>query len=327
MKDTNIQWCDSTVNPTSFRCDGCELWVPKRTDGKRCYSGRWAERMGGIGAFAEPIELKPGRMAAAAKWPDLRGKARPDKSWIPKELPRLVFIGDMTDLFCDSVPFEYLRTEVVEIVAQWPHIGIILTKRPTRMAMFHAWLKQRGIPWPDNLWAGTSVTSRATLTRIASLVAPGYPRTLVSLEPLWESVVGTVVTDTEVIKGLERFLSPVGYDSDGDAEPEKSLIDWVIAGGESGPHAKPCSVEWLKEIVDLCGNSIIDSDAVPCFIKQLGSYSITHNANTMDYPLPTLLESAGDGFAAARIITLNEKGGAWQEWPDQLQVRQFPKPS
>ncbi|GEM_PF-1650576 len=332
MQETDIQWCDSTVNPTGFQCAGCELWLPKRKDGKRCYAGRWAERVGGLGAFNEPVELKPGRMAAAAKWPDLRGQARPEKSWIPKELPRLVFIGDMTDLFCESVPFEYLRTEVVETVSKWPHIGILLTKRPTRLVHFSRYLKKRGVEWPDNLWIGASVTSRKTLSRVGTLLSAAEPWTtkIVSLEPLWESVVGTQVKDMTVTKGLERYLAPISYYDDGeghsDAEQDHSEISWVITGGESGPHPKPCYVEWIQEIVELCANASLDVDGDPvhCFVKQLGAYCLTHNANTMDWPLSTLLDGEGEGAAAARAIMSNKKGASWAEWPDQIQVRQFP---
>jgi len=41
MKETKIEWCDSTVNPTDFQCCGCELWNKNTRD---CYAGRFAER-------------------------------------------------------------------------------------------------------------------------------------------------------------------------------------------------------------------------------------------------------------------------------------------
>jgi len=42
-------------------------------------------------------------------------------------------------------------------------------------------------------------------------------------------------------------------------------IDWVIAGGESGPGARPMRAEWVRTIRDECARA-----AVPFFFKQWG---------------------------------------------------------
>ena len=42
-------------------------------------------------------------------------------------------------------------------------------------------------------------------------------------------------------------------------------IHWVIAGGESGPRARPMNIEWAREIRDSCR-----AQAVPFFFKQWG---------------------------------------------------------
>ena len=66
-KNTTIQWCDSTVNPT-MGCDGCELWDQKR---KSCYAGILHMRFGGAtkgyAPSFEEVTLFPGRMAEAAR--------------------------------------------------------------------------------------------------------------------------------------------------------------------------------------------------------------------------------------------------------------------
>jgi protein gp37 len=57
---------------------------------------------------------------------------------------------------------------------------------------------------------------------------------------------------------LEPLLSPLpGLDLDG--------IDWVIAGGESGPRARPMDPSWVFEIRDQCHQK-----GVPFFFKQWG---------------------------------------------------------
>jgi protein gp37 len=42
-------------------------------------------------------------------------------------------------------------------------------------------------------------------------------------------------------------------------------MDWVIAGGESGPNARPVSVEWVRDIRNQC-----IAANVPFFFKQWG---------------------------------------------------------
>jgi protein gp37 len=100
MKDTNIQWCDSTVNPVAG-CAGCELWT---ASAKRCYAGFLHTRFPTNPGFS-PEFLKPklflGRMADAAAWPDLIGTRRPEKPWLDS-LPRLIFVSDMGDALVSS---------------------------------------------------------------------------------------------------------------------------------------------------------------------------------------------------------------------------------
>ena len=45
------------------------------------------------------------------------------------------------------------------------------------MATFSSGLKGLGITWPKNLWAGTSVTTQVTTSRIDSLLKVGDQRT------------------------------------------------------------------------------------------------------------------------------------------------------
>jgi len=44
---------------------------------------------------------------------------------------------------------------------------------------------------------------------------------------------------------LEPLLGPLG-------KLDLSGIDWVIAGGESGPGARPVKIEWIRDIRDQC---------------------------------------------------------------------------
>lgn len=73
-------------------------------------------------------------------------------------------------------------------------------------------------------------------------------------------------------------------------------VQWVIVGGESGPGARPFDPHWARIIVDQCKDA-----GVPVFVKQLGENVTTH---------------AG--------LRLRNKGGDWDDLPNDLRVREFP---
>lgn len=279
-KTTKIQWCDSTVNPT-MGCDGCELWSPSN---RTCYAGKLHALRGKTNpGFADDFdtpELFPGRMAKASGWKPLTGLARSDKPWLDG-MPRLIFVSDMGDALSASIEFEYLHDEIISSVNSpkgQRHQWLWLTKRPQRMARFSMWLADRGIAWPTNLWAGTSITSPASLPRISQLEQIGDQQTIrfLSVEPL---------------------LEPMGLDLG--SHPG---VGWVIHGGESGTlaDAAPFPLEHARELRDHCGEH-----GVPYFLKQLGR------------------NPEHDG---QRLKLKDGHGGNWDEWPEDLRVRQMPTP-
>jgi len=242
---TKIQWCDSTCNPT-MGCEGCELWNPK-TGVKTCYAGVLHVRFGGKVPGYSPkfnqVTFYPGRMAEAAKWKNLAGMVRKDKPWM-NGLPRLVFVSDMSDALSTVVPFKFLEAEIIGPVASDEgrrHRWLWLTKRPERMAKFSAELKARNVEWPENLWAGTSITSQATASRIGNLLRVGGEKTIrfLSVEPQSESI---------------------------DLGPWLPRLNWIIQGGQSGAGSRPFHVEWASDLIQQCKEA-----GVAYFLKQLGS--------------------------------------------------------
>lgn len=240
---TDIEWCDSTCNPV-MGCYGCELWT-KGT--KVCYAGRMTLEYEGKKGWPKRFEapaMFAGRMAEAAKWKNLYATERPEKPWIPKSLPRLVFISDMGDALSKDVPFEFLKAEIIDTCRSWPHVGMWLTKRPKRMAEFSRWLmSEHGLSWPRCLWAGTSITSNENASRGFELTQVGDRSTtrFLSIEPLWSA-----------IKDLDRL--------------NLRTMNMVICGGESGAGAKVSQLIWFEELDYLCGTL-----GVKFFLKQLGS--------------------------------------------------------
>lgn len=150
--------------------------------------------------------------------------------------PRTIFVNSMSDLFHEDVPDAYISSvfEVMER-AHW-HTFQILTKRPERAAMLAPVL-----PWPVNVWLGVSVENQRWASRIDSLrIIDAHVRFL-SCEPL---------------------LGPLDLDLSG--------IHWVIAGGESGPRARPMRLSWVRAVRDQC---IVAG--IPFFFKQWGAHNAT----------------------------------------------------
>ncbi len=155
------------------------------------------------------------------------------------EVPRLrIFVNSMSDLFHErAVDSGLTRAAVDEMLANPGHDYQILTKRPEVAADYYA-SDPRLHDHPD-IWLGVSVGIADAKGRVDVLRAIPAARRFLSLEPL---------------------LEPLG-------DLDLSGIDWVIAGGESGPRARACDPDWLREIRDRCAAA-----GAPFFLKQLGGH-------------------------------------------------------
>lgn len=146
--------------------------------------------------------------------------------------PRKIFVNSMSDLFHEDVPLEYIG-QVFKVMseASW-HTFQILTKRSERLVEVSARL-----PWPHNVWMGVSVELARYTYRASDLARVPAAVRFLSVEPL---------------------LGPI---------PNLPLrnIDWVIVGGESGPHARPMELSWARDIHRQC-----EKMDVAFFLKQLG---------------------------------------------------------
>lgn len=267
-RQTRIEWCDSTVNPTGG-CDGCELWNHRR--GGSCYAAAIHNRFAGSAAFPQPFDevvLRPGRMQVAAEWSDLRGTKRPDKPWLDG-LPRCVFIGDMGDSFAANVPLKYLAEEVIRnttSAAGRRHRWLWLTKKPGRMVKLGAYLRRRGVSWPDNLMPMTSIRSwrpwRAGVydVDVRGRLGGGWG---VSAEPLLQPV--------ELDFGPEGFHLKwliVGCESRGNrvgrlwSGTQKSAPTWFEATALQTDESA-----WMSWACAIAGEAL--EARVPLFVKQI----------------------------------------------------------
>ena len=228
----------------------------------KCYAGLLGTFRAGHKGYADTFiqpKLYPGRMAAAAKWGSPTDAEREVKPWLAGA-PRMLFVSDMGDALSRSVPFSYLKQEIVDVVvseAGNKHLWLWLTKRPSRMAEFGRWLLKQGVQWPDNLVAMTTVTSQATAGRVNELRKVPSKFKGLSIEPLF----------TELNLDL-------------------SGIDWCIVGGGSDVLAEPFHLEWALGLRDQCRKA-----GAAFFLKQLGK-----NPMFKDQPLE-LEDRHGDDWA------------------------------
>ncbi|MBA2679089.1 MAG: phage Gp37/Gp68 family protein [Ktedonobacteraceae bacterium] len=146
--------------------------------------------------------------------------------------PKKIFLNSMSDLFHKSIPDEYILW-CFDIMRQahW-HTFQVLTKRVGRLRRLTPL-----IPWSANICIGVSIENDPLTARANVLRPIPFATHMLSCEPL---------------------LGPL---------PSLDLtgIDWVITGGESGPNARPCEVEWVRDLRDRCVEA-----GVAFFFKQWG---------------------------------------------------------
>lgn len=295
-RHTNIEWCDSTVNPTSG-CDGCELFNAKEPGKAICYAKfiheqrfAWQARQPGSAweqhyaqTFSE-VRTISGRIHEATYWGDLRGKLRLNaKPWLDL-LPRCIFVGDLSDIMSRDVPDDFLEAEVfapMENERGRMHVWMVLTKRPKRLADFS---ERRPGGLPCNVIAMCSVTDQATAdARVPHLLRVRARWHGVSAEPLLGDV------------SLGRWMYP-----------DQPHLDWVIIGGASGSNAPVCDVGWIEAIADDCRQA-----GVATFVKQLGKRAgLSHpkGGDVSEWPAGLAVREMPD-FCAADILA-NDKGHA-----------------
>jgi protein gp37 len=335
---TNIAWTDSTFNPwigctkVSPGCANCyaEHDTPARVFGVKWGKGQPRHRTS-AGNWRKPVAWNKKPFIC-----DTCGEAVADMSRHTDEHGedtngnrheefhrRRVFCGSLCDWLDDEVPIVWLLGTLWTIYQTKDLVYLMLSKRPQLWRKrvnatwkhsqeglqnsvgferrewdqndeFRKWLQR----WleegeaPQNVWIGTTVEDRERKSRIDDLRRIPAAKRFLSLEPLLEDL----------------------------GELNLEGIDWVIVGGESGKDARPCNVDWLRDIVRQCRAA-----GVPVFVKQLGSYPVTDNANAQDWPDEIEFETVPgmDGFAAGRAILQHPKGGNMEEFPADLRVRDF----
>lgn len=291
--NSHIEWTDATWNPIT----GCSLVSPGCTN---CYAMRLAgTRLGSHSSRAGLTrETKAG--------PVWTGEVRLNEQWLDQPLrwrkPRMIFVCAHGDLFAEGVPDEWIDRAFAVMALAPQHTFQVLTKRSARMreylsaidAEFHAspddlnerfgehCVKLSGDPcsagwfedhvnWPlPNVWLGVSVEDQARAEeRIPDLLATPAAIRWISAEPLLGPVDLLGPEHEGPLSNGEPSAEQIANDPTGwrVVRYGVSRVDWVVAGGESGPGARPMHPDWARSLRDQCAAA-----GVPFFFKQWGAW-------------------------------------------------------
>ncbi len=227
-ENSKIEWCDHTFNPWV----GCTKISPACD---HCYAEGWAKRTGGAALWQGER-----RRTSVANW-------RQPLIWNRKAasdgVRRKVFCASLADVFDNQVPNDW-RADLWRLIRETPSLDwLLLTKRPqniTGMLPGPGWW---GDGWP-NVWLGTTAEDQHHYAqRWHHLAAVPAKVRFLSYEPA---------------------LGPLGgLDLGGVGTP-----DWIICGGESGPHARAMHPDWARGLRDQCAAA-----GVPFHFKQWGEWA------------------------------------------------------
>lgn len=257
-ENSRIEWCDHTFNPwigctrVSPACDNCYAAAMARRR-------KWARFEPG----APRRRTKPSTWAQPLRW---------NRQAEAKGIRPRVFGPSLADPFDAEVSDDW-RRDYVKLVEDTPNLDwILLTKRPQVAVKFFD-----GRKLPDNLWPGITAENQAMLElRAPAILSLQASIIVLSAEPLlgelnlWQVAVpdrwaGKYAGHGYTFNALQREDDLTLFNS-----PRQ--FGWVIAGGESGPKARPPHPLWFKSLRDQCFEA-----EKPFFFKQWGAWGPSSN--------------------------------------------------
>lgn len=273
---TAIEWTDETWNPVT----GC---TKVSTGCKNCYAERLAPK---VFAGQKIGDMRGGPLRPRVFTDVLVHHDRLDAPLHWKK-PRRIFVNSMSDLFHEEVQPLFIGSVLGIAAACEQHTFQVLTKRPQRMLevlassdFLNAFEESSDMythtehRWPvDNVWLGVSVEDQPTADeRIPLLLQTPAAVRFLSCEPLLGPISLTRISlgkapmrigatefrETEFTINALKGAQSLNWPS----------IDWCIAGGESGPNARPAHPDWFRSLRDQCAAA-----GVPFFFKQFGEWA------------------------------------------------------
>jgi len=253
MQRTKIEWAERVWNPIT----GCT----KVSEGCRnCYAARMARRLAGRCGYPEAphhfdVTLHPGRLKEPLCW----------------KKPSVIFVCSMGDLFHERV-MTSMQLAIMDTMAKASqHTFVVLTKRPQNMVNpIKWWCQEANGPLPDNIFLGVTVEDQKTADeRIPQLLQIPAAHYWASYEP--------ALGPTDFSKWLIPQYAMDGWDEVQKRYPSVGPIpthlqrprgiEFVVAGGESGPGARPAHPDWFRSLRDQCAAA-----GVPFMFKAWGEW-------------------------------------------------------
>ncbi len=213
-KNSEIEWTNHTFNPWW----GCAKVSPAC---QYCYAEAWAKRVGS-NVWGKKVKR---RFFSESHW------AEPIKWNSEAEMLNVrcrVFCASMADVFESKEGLDKERTKLWALIEKTSSLDwLLLTKRPENIGKMIPWKGN----WPPNVWIGTTVENQEWLDkRMGHLLSQNAAVRFVSCEPL--------LGELDFSKWIgRRGLYP---------------LNWVIAGGESGPKSRPMHPDWVRKLRDYC---------------------------------------------------------------------------
>lgn len=338
---TKIQWCDHTFNPwrgctkVAPGCANCYadaqskrnpktlgVWGPngtrvvaaEKTWGEPLKWNAAAEREGVrrrvfCASLADVFEDWDGRIhnsAGREVWVSQRGT----RSWEADDGSQ-DFAFERKPLTMDD-----LRARLFALIDATPHLDwLLVTKRPQNVRRMWPAIVEKSENWfffPEDQKARglTHAGPHASTLTIEN----GYRENVWLLTSVSDQA--TYDAAAPHLEACGDLVPVIGYSGEpllGPITLGSGRCDWFIAGGESGHNARPCDLAWIRSIVGQCSTA-----GVPCFVKQLGARPVYRNGE-----LRTEIHGTYDGFE--QDPPRDPKGGDWNEWPNDLRVREWPK--
>lgn len=234
-------------------------------------TSRWEESV----AWVELGQLKRPRVLVTADWLDPEVPVE----WLADLLALIAATPHLDWLLCSKRP-ELWEERIMAVMAIYP--GSVVNKQGKDLS--HPWIMFDERRSPANVWVGTTVEGQPSADkRIPELLKiPARVRVL-RCEPL----LGPVDLACPGCEGSgyqtsgpnefpcescsdDGFCEETGLPSGADLGSGTCLgngVDWVIAGGESGPGARPSHPSWFGSLRDQC-----DRTGVPFWFSGWGDW-------------------------------------------------------
>ena len=325
MNKSGIEWLYNgdekghTVNPVvgcSRISPGCGGGYIKGPNGEQ--GGCWAEGLVATRMSKNPSLPMYKDLANGDKWSGVvklvperlkeivalgRARKRNDERRLVPYSSR-VFVCDLSDMFHDKVPFEYIAAVFGAIACAPNHLFYVLTKRPERALEWAHWLITHGDPGsPAEICRDNTIdylTDCGLATTLLTSTLTGYDQRW----PLPNVAFGVTCEDKRY--GVPRLdlarqfparwhwvsVEPQLEDLGG---VDFSGFDLIVSGGEAGDSSRPFDLQWARNVRDAARKA-----GARWFMKQAGD-NVVDNGVTLD---------------------LKKKGNDLARLPDDLRIRE-----